>query len=475
MKLPDQKIRECSEGIIQAVDTSILSANSVYLAVNFLFDEILGRAVLRPGITQIGSQVVDGQSCLGLYQHITTGGIRKALAVFNDLVGANADIYALGGTPETWSVVKGGLTKDLKVRFETFLDTTVAVNGVEVASTADGVNWVTTGGNLDIGNMPSCTLVKEWQDKIYCAGNPAHLDRLYFSSTSNAGVISWTSNNGYIDIEPEEGAGGITALAKVPGYFLIFKERALKRWDGASTYPESLITIGTPSQEAVVMTKQSCYYFNKRGIYETTGGYPRKISRRIQDIIRAIPASYYDQVSGWGTGERVMYSIGDITLGDLNLTNCVIVYSIESQNWAFLSFPKEFKIWHQYIDSDGDEIVIAGDDDGNVWETAGSDDNGFLINWLIQYQVIEFGSRGRMKDITKYVTYTKNVRNGKMSCRINEKGDFKPLGNISKEVEEITKDIKGRTFEFRIQGQGKEVEIIGIDFSDVNINLSYGE
>ncbi|MCK9578700.1 hypothetical protein M0R01_04420 [bacterium] len=475
MKLSDQKIRDCSEGIIQFVDTSILPVNSVYLGVNFLFDEILGRAVLRPGTTQLGNQIVSGKSCIGLYQHITTAGLKVPIAIFNDSSDINADIYALSGA--TWSLAKNDITKDLKVRFETFLDTTIAVNGAESMSTDDGTNWVITGGNLDVGNMPAVTMIREWQDRLFAAGDPVYPDRLYFSSIQNGVTISWTSGNGYIDIEPEEGAGAISALAKVPGYFLIFKERSLKRWDGSSTYPDDLITIGTPTQESVIMTRQCCYYFNKRGIYETTGGYPRKISRRIQKIIDAIPASYYSKISGWGTGEQIIYSIGDISIDDLDLTNCVIIYNIESQNWSLLSFPKEFKLWHQYIDSDGDELIMAGDDDGNIWKIfEGDDDDGSPINWLIQYQSQEFGTRGRKKELSKYVIYTKNVRNGIFTCRIDEKGEFRPLGNKSKvnnDVEEIIGSISGRYFEFRIQGQGKSVEIIGIDFPEVNVTLNY--
>jgi len=319
-------------------------------------------------------------------------------------------------------------------------------------------------------------MVREWQDKIFTAGVSGNVDRLYFSSGPTGGAVSWTVGNGYIDIEPEEGSGSITALNKVPGYLLIFKERSLKRWDGSSTYPESLITIGTPSQEAVVQTKQSCYYFNKRGIYETTGGYPRKISRRIQEIIDAIPSSYYSSVSGWGDGERVYFSIGDITWRDLTLNNVVIMYSIDSQIWSVLTFPTEFKRWANFVDANGDEIIMTGDNDGNVWKVF--DTNAATdIDWLIQYQVQEFGSRGRTKSIAKIVTFTEHVRNGKLSVRVNENGDFQPFGKnpaISKEVQEILGNVNGRYFEARIQGRGRQAEIIGIDFPEIDVNLNYG-
>lgn len=471
-KVPVQKLRDMSEGIIQAVDESIIVPNSVYLAVNLLFHKNLGRAVLRDGTTQLGNQVVNDKSCLGLFQHIDTGGTEVPLVVFNIANDATASIYKYTGG--AWSSAHTGLAANTKVHFATFLDTTVALNGSQVNTTTDGSSWG-QGGNLDTANCPIGKYVLEFKDRVYTAGVAGNLDRLYYSSTPTDGAVSWTSGNGHIDVEPEEGTGAITGLAKVPGYVLIFKNRSLKRWDTQSTYPESMITIGCPSQEGIVQTMQSVFYYNKRGIYETIGGYPRKVSRRIQDIIDVIPSTYYSNVSGWGDGENVFFSIGDITLDDLNLTNCVIVYRINSKTWTLLSFPNEFKAWHHYVDSNGDEIILGADDDGNVWKVlTGSDDNGTDIDWLLQWNLQEFGSRGLLKDITKLVVYDKKVRNGRLTCQIDEKGSFKKVGSVSKDNQEILKDLRGRFFEFRLQGSGKTgAEIIGIDFVGLNINLSY--
>lgn len=471
-KVDVQKLRDCSEGIVQSVDTSIAPSNSVYLGMNMLFHKNLGRAVLRDGTTLLGAQVIDGKSCLGLYQHIDTSGVEVPLAVFNIANDATASIYKY--TSSTWSSAHTGLAKDTKVNFETFLDTTVAVNGQSGANaTTDGATWVSSGGNLDVGNMPAGKYVIEFKDRIYTAGVSGYLDRLYYSSTPTDGAISW--DDGYIDIEPEEGAGAITGLAKVPGYLLVFKERSIKRWDTQSTYPESLITIGAPSQSAIVQTKQTVFYYNQRGIYETIGGYPRKISRRIQDIIDAIPSSYYSSVSGWGDGENVYWSIGDITLDDLTLTNCVIAYHIDSRVWALFSMPTEPLVFSSYVGSNGKEEIIYGDDDGNVFRfLQGDDDNSADINWLLQYNPQEFGSRGRLKDISSMMIYSKKVRNGKLSCRMDGEGNFNPTGNISKNEQKITKDLRGRYFEFRLQGSSQEgVEFIGIDFPMINVNLAY--
>ena len=184
MKIGIQKLRDMSSGIIQGVDESITPNNSVYLANNLIFDESLGRAKLRKGTTQMGSQLVDAKSILGLYQHILAAGTKKMLAVINDSGDSNTDVFYSSGTG--WTICTGSginLTKNLKAHFATFLDTTVLVNGTEAITTENGIAWVATAGNLDVGDMPKGKYVAEWQDKIYIAGVAGNLDRLYFSST----------------------------------------------------------------------------------------------------------------------------------------------------------------------------------------------------------------------------------------------------------------------------------------------------
>ena len=475
-KVPTQRLRDVSEGIIQKTDESITLPNSVYLAVNLVFDKNLGRAVMRDGLTQLGDQTVASKSCLGLFQFIKSdGSTRVPLSVFNDSGDANSDIFSESGG--SWSIVKANLTASLKCRFLTYLDTVAAFNGTDKFSSADGASWVATGGNLDIGNMPASTLGMEWKNRVYCAGDSSNPNKLSYSSTPSGGAISWTSGNGSIDIEPEDGYGSITALAKVPGYALIWKERGMKRWNGDSTFPDDLISIGCLSQESVIQTAQSAFYYNKRGIYETVGGYPRKISRRIKDIIDAIPSSYYSSVSGFGDGENAHWSIGDISIAGLSLTNCVISYNIASKVWSLASFPSEFKFWSSYIDSNKDEFIIAGDDNGKIFEVfEGTDDAGSDIEWILQYQTQELGSRGRIKELPKMVTYTEKVRNGSVFAKVNNTGDFKPVrGTIKADVQQLASDLKGRYFDFRLQGKGKAVEIIGIDFPEPAVNLSYAE
>jgi len=357
------------------------------------------------------------------------------------------------------------------------------LDGTNATSSANGDTWVTTGGNLDIGNCPKGKYVIEWHDKVYVAGVSGNLDRLYYSSIPTTGTISWSVGNGYIDIEPYEGQGAITALSKVPGYLLIFKERALKRWNGSSTFPDDLSKLGTPSQESVVLGKSTAFFFSASykesiGFYETNGETTRKISRPIQSIVEAISPSNYSSVAGFSDGETVMWSIGNIVYDGITYNNVVVMYHIESKSWTILGFPTRFMVFSPYIDGTSLKI-IAGNDDGEVIEIfTGDKDNitgnlNLPIEYALQYHPMDLGRRGNMKELSSIVPYGKNCLDCKVLVRTDEKDVFKEVGVIKDDFEtEIPVVLKGHTFEFRFAGVSKAglTEIIGFDIIEPEIS-----
>ena len=472
MIIETPQVRDLSNGIIQLIDDRLAPKNCVNFALNLRFDKTLGRAVLRQGTALVGAQITDAKNILGLHQFILSSGTKYTLAVVDGA--SNSALYRL--ITGTWTSESVSGAKAVKHRFLTYLDTVMILDGTNATSSADGDAWVTTGGNLDIANCPKGKFVIEWHDRVYVAGVTSYLDRLYYSSISTAGVISWTVGNGNIDIEPYEGQGAITGLAKVPGYLLIFKERALKRWNGSSTFPDDLAKIGTSSQESVVLGKSTVFYFSSSykesiGFYETNGETTRKISRPIQEIIEAISSSNYTSVAGFSDGEMVLWSIGDITYDSKSYTNVNVLYHIESKTWTVLSFPTKYLVFAPYIDSTTLKI-IAGNNDGEIMEIfSGVNDNitgssNLSINYAIQYHPMDFGARGNMKELSSAVPYTKNGEDTQVLCRIDEKNDFKGVGVVKDDFEsELSKVLKGHTFEFKLTGEKKGglLQIIGMD------------
>jgi hypothetical protein len=594
-----------SSGIIQKISDELAPAKAVNFAQNLRFDKVLGRAIVRAGTSLINAQIADAKSILGLHQFILSSGTKHFLAVID---GASNAVINRSDTG-TWTAKTAVLTKALKHRFLTYLDTCVVLNGTEKFASEDGASWIpsdlatptacsaalagagagnvdngahiykityisaqgeteggavsntltvtdktsngkvaltsiptggtgctdrkiyrtlaggsiyyyvaalgnnsattytdniadatilaagviapttdTTGTNLDIGNFPLGKFAVEWNDRVYTAGVTAYPDRLYYTSTPTNYIVSWTgAGSGSMDVEPYEGQGTITALAKVPGYILIFKERSLKRWNGSSTYPDDLCKLGTNSHESVVLGKTTVYYFSSGysesiGFYETNGETTRKISRPIQGIVDAISSSNYDDVAGFSDGEIVMWSIGDITWDSVAYSNAVVLYHIDTQAWTLLTFPSEYKVFSSYIDSSSMPLITAGDDDGQVIQIfTGLTDNitgssSIAISYALQYYPIDLGSRSLMKEITKIIPHTEDLTSANLAYRIDKKTGcgFTSFGTVTDNYSnEFLGRIAGHAFEFRYSGSTSVGgQIMGMDIVTPEIALS---
>ena len=481
MQLGTLPIRDLSNGIIQKVDNALAPRNCLNFGLNLLFSEILGRGVVREGTALIGAQIADGQEILGLHQFILSNGTKHFLAVVNGA--STSALYRL--IDSIWTSESQAKAKDVKHRFLTYLDTVMVLDGTNKYASANGDTWVTTGGNLDIGNCPAGKYPIEWHDKVFVAGVSGNLDRLYYSSTPTAGVISWTSGNGYIDIEPYEGQGAITGLGKVPGYLLIFKERALKRWNGSSTFPDDLSNIGTSSHESIVLGKRTVYFFSASykksiGFYETNGQETRKISRPIQEIVELISTSKYASVAGFSDGEIVMWSVGDIAYDGITYSNVVVLFHIDSKTWAVLSFPTEFKVFSQYIDGTTLKIAV-GNSDGEIIEVfTGTKDNytgksNVPIQYVAQYYPMELNNRSLIKEISSVVLHAENGLGCKVSLQVDDRTGFKEKGSITEKFgNKIDISEKGYLFTFRLSGSGLGgiTEIIGMDLLSPDVSES---
>lgn len=468
--------RDYSRGTIRTVQNSVVPFNSVRLAINMDSDKELGSLVSRLGTDRIGSQTVASATCLGLhYFRDTVGSSHKLFGVFSD--GVNNDIYDMvAGTKSLEDD-----TKDLKTRFCTYLDSVVRVNGTDAPKAFNGTSWITTGGAFDLANMPNGKTVVEWKDRVYVWGISTTPNVLKYSGVADPDTraISWTVGNGQIEIEQEDGGGDGTALAKVPGYLLIFKERSMKRWDGNSVYPEDLINVGAPSQEAVCQGRGYVFIANQEGFWMTNGGYPVKISRPIQDLWDAIPAANISSISTVCDETSARAYVGDITLGDNTYPNICFKYNIDSQSIDIESYYSDFFVFTWYISS-SKKVIVGGDANGQAIQlnTGNTDYHSTPqpITWSIETQDLEFGSRGKIKDIDTVQVFTKNVTNGRLFARTNSDRDkdWQSLGNVTQPVEEIEKKIAGNWFNYKLTGVANsgQVTFYGFEFPEESINTT---
>jgi hypothetical protein len=441
----------------------------VPFSLNLLFDRVLGEAVSREGTNRVGSQVSAGNVCQGLFQHLDSTAANNVL-----FGGFNGTIYNIVSGASSL----GGLSATARIHFATFLNTTLMLNGAAAQSFAG--SWVSSGGNLDVGNVPAGGKFPiEFKDRVYCAVT----DRIYYTTaptSPSAGTVSWTgSGSGSVQVEQEDGGGTIQGLSKVPGYFMIYKQRSLKRWNFDSTFPEDLINVGTQSHESIVRARgKNYFFFGPNGFYETQGGYPKLISRPIQRVIDGIASSFYANVNGWSDNENVFWSIGTVTMNfdrgfTESYTNVVVRYHIDTQQWAPLRYFHTFRALHQYI-SGNDTLVIGGDSDGQVLQlnTGNTDYNGNAITYLLQSPEFDFKARELRKTISEKIYVHSDITSGaELQARLDY-GQWKGIGSLKDIVSEVfIQPITARVFEFRIVDSitGEQCKIRGMDFPTVDL------
>lgn len=474
--------REWSRGVIRTAQSSICPANSVRLALNLDSDQEAGSLVSRAGTGLVGTQAVASATCLGLhYFRDSVGSNHKLFGVFAD--GVNNDIYDL--TTGTKSLEDDTLNR--KTRFCTYLNSCARVNGFDAVKSWNGSAWVTSGGAFDEADAPRGSVIIEWKDRVYIAGVQATPDILYYSTVADpdARTISWTvtasdpDSAGQVEVEQEDGGGGITALEKVPGYLLIFKERSMKRWDGMTTNPEDMVNVGAPSQEAVCRGRGMVFVANQEGVWVTNGGYPSKISKPIQDLWDAIPAANLASIATYCDEVATYVHVGDITLDGNTYTNVAFKFNIDSQTWDIYSYYDEFSVFAWYLVS-SERVVIGGNKNGQaIRMNVGTTDYASTeqpITYSFETQDIEFGSRLRIKELSKVASYTKNCRTGQLFLRTDSDldSDWQIVGNVTGDVTELDTKALGHWFQFKLTGTATTgpVKILGLEFPSQSINIT---
>ncbi len=469
------QFRDWSRGTYRTAQSSVVPQNSFKLALNLDSDKETGSLISRLGTNIVGVQAVDAATCLGLgYFRDTVGTSHKLFGVFSD--GVNNDIYDMSDGSKSLEDDTAGL----KTRFCTFLDSIVRVNGTDACKAFNGSTWDTTLGAFDVANMPVGSVVIEWKDRVYTAGVSTSPDIVYYSSIADPDLrtVSWISGNGQIEMEQEDGGGGITALEKVPGYLLTFKERTLKRWDGNSTYPEDLINVGAPTQEAVCRGRGAVVFGNQDGVWITNGNYPEMISEPIQDLWDSI--SDYSSIATYCDERYVYIYAGDITLNLNTYSNVLFRFNLKkylssgTESWDIYSYYNDFSVFSWYISS-GKKVIVAGDKDGQAIQlNTGNTDYASTtqpITYSLETQDIEFGTRGKLKEISGLNVFTENVTLGQMMYRTNSDQDveWKSLTqNVVSKIQCIENKMKGNWFNFKIMGitNSGQIKILGFEFPE---------
>lgn len=359
-----------SGGQANNINPSLTPDSVCDLMMNLEADVEIGSAVSRLGTALVGTQTVDNKTILGVVQHVDQADTtkNKLFAAVNDSSNTNSDIFDVGS-----GISLADDTASLKCRFLNYNGDTLRLNGTDAPKAYNSSTWITTGGVFDLANMPTgYKYPAEFLSRAYLWGKASSPYTLAYSGILTAGAVSWTSGNGTIEIEPEDNGGEGTGLGKVPGYLLIFKRRAMHRWNFSSAFPEQLVNIGAYSQESIINAGGLCAFYsdsneNEKGFYITDGNRPICISeatnRPIKKWVDAISSTAI--VAGFGTNNYLVWSVGDLTVDGETWTNVVLKYNRILNQWTVRSYPTGFRVFASYV-TGGIHTIVGGDDDGNV-------------------------------------------------------------------------------------------------------------
>ena len=447
MKLNQIPIPFFKDGVIResAIDEVLALPTSVDLAVNGHFDRI-GAITTRLGTTLIGSQVEADKPILGMANYINNAGDKYRL-----LAKADTNVYAYDGS--SWTSVRSSISSTGKARFTNFIDLTYMVNGNanQNLSTYNG----TTFGTSNIGDFTTGDYIENFRSRIWVADSST--DKVYYSDVVST-TQTITGGTSFIQISPQDG-DMITGLKRHPRALLVFKKNHIYRiFSINATDPDPSINVGTYSQESIVEAKDGMYFHHSSGFYKFNfNGAQIELSKPIQDIVDAIPRANYDNVVGWEDGDHVYWSIGDITLGGISMTNVVVRRTISTQLWTTYSYGSEIRSASWY--DDGTNLInTIGDDVGNVLQVnKGDNDNGTTIFYNVEshwYYITN--NKSDLKSITEVVCLFENAQGANISYKLDNDSTnkWRPLKQVSKHLtQKMPLNAKNFTrIKFRISG-----------------------
>lgn len=344
----------------------IIKDDECELALNYILDTV-GVLQKRGGYHAFGGTPVANRSIYGLYSFVdSSSNTNIPIMVVLNTVGTFNVTYYLSGS--TWTVSnQQSDTASARTYFSTFIDYVFRVNGSDAASSSsDGATWGTT--NCPTVITPKYT--KVFQDRVYMGnGGSANKSRVWFSSLPSGGGITWDTSADYFDVNPDDG-DEITGFENNGNRLLIFKHRALYRWNFGQIEPDRVIGVGTDAQESVATNFDLgiTFFANQHGVYSYTGNRPKLLSRKIQPYINAV--SDWTAVRGGVDAEHYYLYVGNLTVKGRTYTKVWLVYHIALDAWSVFSSADSATAVASMLGVGTGEQLCFGSTDGKTYLTS---------------------------------------------------------------------------------------------------------
>lgn len=249
-------------------------------------------------------------------------------------------------------------------------DQLIIGNGVDNTKKYDTIDFT----DLE-GGAPKGDILFIYKDYLCIAGDPNFPHRIWISHLRNG--EGWSKNTQWIDIRPEDG-GKINGAKIVNDEAIISKGNGRKYgWriydDGdptKSTLREIEDDKGTLNPRAETLHERVNYYLDRNGLFTIPSSEAGGLTYIVQEVIDALPAEIVTDAAMGSNNGKIYVSLGDISFeleDTISLVDAVLVYDVINDQF-YLRDNMSARIFTRFINSDNEEGLYFGDDNGRVFQ-----------------------------------------------------------------------------------------------------------
>jgi hypothetical protein len=364
---------------MHATDEHPVPIRYVGLAENFY---LKGRVwKMRTGITRAGSQLTGG-----------SGKPVQAVGHFEELDGTlhtfaicNADLHTYNWGTNSWSLI------DLSVQGITLDSSSLCDWAV-----SRGRLIVTDGVNKPFMYDPSGPTYTTLSNAPIAGGVEIYYDKVFFFDLpgANSNVFEWSDEgdpvNGYTgdnqDWEfAQTDAGAVTNMVGLNEIMPVMKANSVALLKGAveDAFQTDAVregvseTDGPPGKFGTVVVEGDVFYITKSGPRQLHQGYRLLPLDRDEDNVNMLGPHWgeFDKseianaIAFYDENEDRNHVVWLMALDGATAKYEGLLYCVEEGSWARIAFPStfDFKCVGSVENTEGEEFVMLGDDDGNVW------------------------------------------------------------------------------------------------------------
>lgn len=253
---------------------------------------------------------------------------------------------------------------------------------------------------------------------------------------------SYEAGSNWFEVGQDDG-DDITGFGENSDRLLVFKNNSFHRFDGSSVM--KLADIGTPTQRTIVNIQKWTLFANRLGIFSFDGVEPQQVAKKVQKYFTAIPLSNLSKMVAWSEGDVYKVYIGDVTVDDKYLPNCVVCYDLSENNFTTLALPDAVRAVTKFTDTE-DQLVF-GNSAGQVYNLNSGNKYGSKpidFEWITKY--IDLDDPENEKQVNGLVIFGNNLEGVKLSI-IADNGRPQTIATLQATSEYVNCRVNGRRFQ----------------------------